>query len=491
MKLSYKILFAFSIVIVLSALDSFTNYRLSKKVISNTEFLTHSEAIIRTSARLHKTIIDMQSGFRGFLLTEDESFLDSYERGRLEVPQLLKEGKGLLKNPVQKAKLDSIESIHLEWLAYSKKLIDAKRKADQSPDNIGEYNLLFQNKLRKQVGKKLNDEMALLFRQMDAYEYQVRAKRREILSASIESTHITSFSFMIMTAIIGFASTFYIIRTITNRISFMVNQAGSIAGGDFCLIDDNQNDELSGLSLSLNLMSQKLMQNFTDLNRRNLELDQFASVVSHDLRAPLRGIYNVVSWIEEDLSESLSEELKKYLIIIQQRIGRMENLISALLHYARVSRNDAVKEKVDLKELVNSIIDSIVPRTFQIIVGHLPVIVTDRIRLEQVISNLISNAVKYAVNENGKITVSFKELSEVYEFTIEDNGVGIDPQFHDKIFGIFQTLREKNTEESTGIGLAIVKKIITEQKGSIKVHSELGKGAAFIFTWPKQGNKFT
>lgn len=85
----------------------------------------------------------------------------------------------------------------------------------------------------------------------------------------------------------------------------------------------------------------------------------------------------------------------------------------------------------------------------------------------------------------GKITVSCKELSDFYEFTIEDNGVGIDPQFHDKIFGIFQTLREKNSAESTGIGLAIVKKIVDEQKGSIKVHSELGKGATFIFTWPK------
>lgn len=130
-------------------------------------------------------------------------------------------------------------------------------------------------------------------------------------------------------------------------------------------------------------------------------------------------------------------------------------------------------------------LDSIVPRTFQVRIRSLPIIFTDRIRLEQVLANLISNAVKYSVNNMGKITVSCKELSDFYEFTIEDNGVGIDPQFHDKIFGIFQTLREKNSAESTGIGLAIVKKIVDEQKGSIKVHSELGKGATFIFTWPK------
>jgi signal transduction histidine kinase len=265
----------------------------------------------------------------------------------------------------------------------------------------------------------------------------------------------------------------------------MVNLAETISQGEFNIVNDTANDELTGLSRSLNIMSDKLSKNIHELEKRNTELDKFAYVVSHDLKAPVRGIHNVIKWIEEDLGDQLSPELQKYLDIIPERTSRMENLINGLLDYARISqKTDA--SAVDTNELVRDIVDTIVPRHFVVRTGNLPILYTEKLKLEQVFSNLVSNAVKYSRGENGEILITGKELQGCYEFSVKDKGIGIETEYHQKIFEMFQTLRERNDIESTGIGLAIVKKIIEDQNGTISVNSNLGEGTEFIFTWKKQ-----
>jgi light-regulated signal transduction histidine kinase (bacteriophytochrome) len=213
-----------------------------------------------------------------------------------------------------------------------------------------------------------------------------------------------------------------------------------------------------------------------------MELDKFAYVVSHDLKAPLRGIYNVIKWIQEDVGDELSEKLNEFLKIISKRTIRMELLINGLLEYARL-RTKAKLELTNVHEMVSDMITDIVPKSFQVELINLPTLVTECLKLQQVFSNLISNAVKFTPNADGQLTISAAKKNEHYEFTVRDNGIGIDPIYHDKIFEIFQTLREKDQEESTGIGLSIVKKIMEEHRETIRVESKLGQGAAFIFTW--------
>jgi signal transduction histidine kinase len=192
----------------------------------------------------------------------------------------------------------------------------------------------------------------------------------------------------------------------------------------------------------------------------------------------------VVKWIEEDLGHELSPEMKKYLGIITQRTKRMEDLINGLLDYARI-REKTTPERTDVTELANDIVEAIVPRTFTVDINHLPVINTERLKLEQVFTNLVSNAVKYTPHENGHIIIGCKELENEYQFSVKDNGAGIDPEYHSRIFELFQTLREKDEKESTGIGLAIIKKILDDQHGTIYVNSAPGQGAEFVFTWPR------
>lgn len=267
----------------------------------------------------------------------------------------------------------------------------------------------------------------------------------------------------------------------------MVNLAQEISKGNFKTIDDKEHDELRKLSESLNTMSLTLDKNFKELTLKNKELDQFAYIVSHDLKAPLRGIINITKWMEEDHSENMDPEIEKHLELIKGRAFRLENMINGLLEYARIGRVKKNLEDVNVESLVVDLLDFLVPRTFEVeLKGDFPRLTTEKLRLEQVFSNIISNAVKYSDKINGKIIISSKKADDFYEFSVTDNGPGIQEEYFEKIFMIFQTLRERDAFESTGVGLAIVKKIIDEQKATIKVESEVGKGSTFIFTWPQK-----
>ncbi|WP_219907612.1 PAS domain-containing protein [Aphanothece hegewaldii] len=224
------------------------------------------------------------------------------------------------------------------------------------------------------------------------------------------------------------------------------------------------------------------------LAKRNQELDQFVYVVSHDLKAPLRAIANLSQWLEDDLKEQLKEENQHQLELLRQRVYRLEAFIDGLLAYSRVGRTEVVEEKFNVGELLLEILDSLAPPVnFTIKVKPpMPLIVAKRLLLTQVFSNLISNAIKHHHRPDGQIIVSATEKGDGYEFIISDDGPGIAPEHHEKIFGIFQTLKAKDTKDSTGIGLSIVKKILETEGGAIVLESELGMGTTFRFTWPKQ-----
>jgi signal transduction histidine kinase len=477
MKLSTQILLAFTLIILLSVADSYTNYMLSKKVQRNSQFLARSEEIIRNSNKTHKTIIEMQSAFRGYLLTDDRTFLHSYFKGIKMVPLLIKEQELRIGNSnTQRSILDSINILHANWVKYSEELIQVRRVKPEV------YKNLFKNSLKRHVGKKINDAIAGKFSTFDKIEYKKRKYHTDKLLDSLKYAHTFSFIFLTMTVIVGILSTIFIMYVTNRRINSMVRLAENISKGNFTIVKDTRNDELTQLAISLNSMSSKLDKNIHELKNRNAELNKFAYVVSHDLKAPIRGIHNVVSWIEEDHGNELSPELRRYLKIIPQKTKRMEALINGLLDYARLNIK-AVPEKIYTNALVQDIADSIVTRNISLEIDDLPVLYTERIKLEQVFANLISNAVKYTTQEGGKIKISCRIFSDFYEFSVKDNGIGIAPEYHQKIFEIFQTLREQNEQESTGVGLAIVKKIIDDQQESITVKSELGKGAEFIFTW--------
>lgn len=225
-----------------------------------------------------------------------------------------------------------------------------------------------------------------------------------------------------------------------------------------------------------------------NLEKSNAELDKFASIVSHDLKAPLRAIGNLTGWIEEDAGDTFAPDVRANFNIIKGRVKRMEDLINAILDYSKADKQATSNEdNINTRSLVEETLEFIGrPQNLDIeISSALPNITSDKTRMEQIFSNLLTNAIRYNDKERIHIVVNAEEQKEGWIFSVRDNGPGIAEQYHEKIFVIFQTLNRRDEVESTGVGLAIVKKIIEDQGGKIWVESELGKGADFKFFWPR------
>ncbi|TLU98240.1 sensor histidine kinase [Dyadobacter luticola] len=238
----------------------------------------------------------------------------------------------------------------------------------------------------------------------------------------------------------------------------------------------------------------KLKSYMRDLERINAELDQFAYVVSHDLKAPLRAINNLSEWIEEDISHLLEGDTKDQFRLLRGRVHRMESLINGILSYSRAGRIKTVRERFMLKTLVDDLHDTFSskkPVRFLIEGNQDLVLETERITLTQILQNLISNGIKYNDKPEVDITIGWTEDDTRFEFFVGDNGPGISPEFHERIFVIFQTLQARDEVESTGVGLAIVKKILDEKGGVIRIESKMTEGTRFYFTWPKNDRKET
>lgn len=219
----------------------------------------------------------------------------------------------------------------------------------------------------------------------------------------------------------------------------------------------------------------------------NLELESFAYVASHDLKAPLRAVVNLINWIEEDSTNQLTEESKKWFDLIRKRMQRMDAIIDGILEYSKAGKINLDVTVVDLNVLVQELVSDFSSKKFTFLCAdNFPILNTSKIPLQQVFTNLVNNAVKHHNRPEGVIEVGFYDRNEFYEFFVKDDGPGIEEKFHEKIFEIFQTLKPKDTFESTGIGLSIVKKIIERLGGKVWVESEKDKGATFHFTLPKR-----
>ncbi len=224
------------------------------------------------------------------------------------------------------------------------------------------------------------------------------------------------------------------------------------------------------------------------LEKANQELKDFAYIVSHDLKAPLRGIKTLAGWMLTDYADKLDEDGKEQLNLLSSRVERMHNLIEGILQYSRIGRMEEECVKVDLNKLVTDIIDMLVPpeNITITIENQLPVIVCEQTRIAQVFQNLLSNAIKYMDKPQGRIKIGCVEEEGYWKFSIADNGPGIEEKYFNKIFQIFQTLSTRDEYESTGIGLTVIKKVVELYGGRVWIESKVGEGSTFLFTLSKQ-----
>jgi signal transduction histidine kinase len=490
MKISYLIFVGFLLILIMFSVTTYINIRQAEKVNENSEWFSRSTTVVRNSNRFQRNILNMISGLRGYLFTGENFFIQSYDSASAENNNILKELSSMIPDTsAQQKEFQEIVALNKRWQEeFAHPLIAAKKASTSSDSSMAAFNKLYRERLTTGIERNFNRTLQVKFRDFSNKEYDLREQHRQTLTVSIQQTRNISFLLNTLSIILGILIAFFLAVRISTGIMRMVKMADDISMGNYEVsTQDKGKDELSLLAKSLNHMAKVLSANIALLKRKNEELDQFAHIVSHDLKAPLRGIDNVITWIEEDHANELSPKLQEYIQHIRGRLIRSENLIRGILSYSRIGRENPVKESVNLNNLMDEIKDNLkVPSGINLIIQkNLPRILTDRVPLHQVLSNLIGNAIKYHDKVEGEVKVSFADKITHYEFAVTDDGPGIAKNYHDKIFGIFQTLQERDSFESTGIGLAIVKKILDDRGQRIELISEPGKGSTFLFTWSK------
>lgn len=417
--------------------------------------IDRSESTLVETNNLLQLIASAETGVRGYVITNQSSFLKPYERAVANLPNCLQKLEDLQRDTSQYQDVQKITRLVEQELDLLAQTID---KTQLKTTSLGVNNLLTQSEQKIfQV-----EVIANAFR---SQEWENLSTQRQKLVNVRELTNVT-FWYAAIVSLLSFLAALYLFNLLERELN-------------------NKQQNLRSRAVELADVNQVLATTNNTLAERNLELDRFSHIVSHDLKAPLRGIRNLSEWIEEDLADKLTEDIKDHLRLQRGRISRMENLIDGLLQYARVGRQNAPIETVDVRQLLEEVIDSInPPAIFAIAIDKMPIITTQRLFLEQVFSNLISNGIKHHPRLDGKVTISVREQELFYEFSVADNGAGIAPMAQSKIFDVFHTLNQANSR-NTGVGLAIVKKIVEERGGKITVESEVGKGTTFLFQWVK------
>jgi len=328
---------------------------------------------------------------------------------------------------------------------------------------------------------------------------QIRMKRMILVVGSI---------MVLLVMFIGFG----IHQMLTHRFEAFQIAAAKIGEGNLDhRIEDSSRDEIGSLGQAFNKMvedlektlvqkhqleisEKKLEEALTNAERSNQELEKFAYVASHDLQEPLRMVASFTQLLADRYGGQLDERADKYINFAVDGATRMKGLINDLLSYSRLNTHGNPHQELNLQELVQGILFSI---THQIeesnaqitIIKPLPTIFGEKSQIIQLFQNLITNAVKFRSQKKPVITVDWTEDSRFFHFTIEDNGIGIEPQYFELIFIIFQRLNERDKFEGSGMGLAIVKKIVERHGGHIRVSSKPGEGSRFMFTLKKHKKK--
>lgn len=437
----------------LSSLINWAWSRKQEKIAS--DGVIHTEEILKENSQLLTLLVDAETGVRGYGLTKDPAFLEPYEEAKQFIPDRFGQLNRLTTDgSPQQVKLEDIGiriNNYLVLLQAARELLgemgNARTESSAELQRLIRLGKTDLDTLRKELNTLRTEEQVLL-----------GLRREKLLRTKRFVDRLLSIT--VLLSLLSYAVAFYLYR----------------------LADE----EIMTRNRQLEVANESLSQFNIALAKRNQDLDEFTHTVSHDLKAPLRAIANLSTWIAEDLDIPAESESGRQITLLQARVVKMRSLIDGLLQYSRTGREISRFEPVNVSELVKEVTEGLAqPPGIQIYIDpNLPTIETERLLLQQVFSNLISNSFKYHDRTDGKVIVSAQLTDDGgYEFAVADDGPGIAPEFHERIFKIFQTL-VSDRPDSTGVGLAIVKKIVESRGGRLRLVSEVGQGATFYFTWP-------
>ncbi|MEO5657010.1 MAG: ATP-binding protein [Nitrospiria bacterium] len=356
------------------------------------------------------------------------------------------------------------------------------------------------------------DQAGAQLRNIESDLDEVIALKTGLLRRQVNRLIVVSGGLFFVAMVLGVGLSLVIARSLTGPIRALSVAAGRMAAGDFDAAvpaspEFGARDELAALGASFGTMAgalkaqvgqlrelndtleTRVAERTVELARRNAELDTFTYTVSHDLKSPVVALQGLLSILIEDYGGRFDDEGRRYLDRLIANTTHMSRLIEDLLALSRVGRSAGRCEPVAVRELIEDVLafhsDAIRTRGIRIESPVLPTLMADRVLLRQVFQNLLSNAIKFLGDQPAPvIAVECRDEGPLVRFAVRDNGIGIEPAFHDKVFVIFQRLQDLDVE-GTGVGLAIVKKIVEQVGGTVALQSAKGQGAVFSFTWPR------
>lgn len=436
---------------------------------------------------LLQALTDVETSQRGYLLTNEQRYLDLYLSTRDAVPARL--------DDLARIVGDEARLAHVRELAGDK-LSELEETVTLARDGQHDAAMAIVASDRGiDVMDEIRDVSAELMAVAEARRTAAQ-ERRDAISLWTQIGVISSLLAVALLVLLVWSGIRHDIEQMDEQARVIQGQARELAIKSEGLERiasslEEQNEALAKSNRDLEVASRQRIRAMTDLERRNRDLDQFAYVTSHDLKAPLRAISNLATWIDEDLPQGSSADTRDNLKLLRQRAARMESLIEGILTYSRAGRAGAQQKPLPKMATMGELFEEVrsfvgVPATLCDVEGGADVEVpSGALELFQTLGNLVSNAVKHA-GEGKTVHLSARRAdADTLEIAVRDEGPGIDPRYHDRIFEIFQTLQPRDKVESTGIGLAIVKKLVTGAGGRVWVESEVGRGATFRFTWPK------
>ncbi|MFY7994224.1 MAG: sensor histidine kinase [Bacteriovoracaceae bacterium] len=425
------------------------------KVLEENEQVRRSDLILNHSAQAFRMIVDTETGLRGFIISGNEIYLEPWIVSTTSFDVTFSKLLILVKDrPNKKKELTEIFFLYNEWVKQAERNITMRREFQQSK-KIEAYDLQ----------KELMDQIRDRF---DAFYKSEQSIRRKQWLESDTSAKRTLFIILFTAFILGLAIAFFFWRQLKRLTN---NYSGAIS-------------ELTKASESL---EETVAQRTNELMLANKELEAFSYSVSHDLRAPLRGIDGFSQILIEDYSSKLDGEALRYLNFIRQGVQKMGILIDDLINLSRLTRSEFRKEEVDLSQVAADIMGDLKcdsgNRKYEFQNFETEIVIGDAGLLRAALQNLLSNAWKYtSKNVLTKIELGKIEKDGRKVYFVRDNGVGFDMRFYDKLFQPFQRLHPKDKFDGTGIGLATVSRIIARHQGIIWAESEIGEGTTFYFT---------
>ncbi|GAA3462679.1 ATP-binding protein [Saccharothrix longispora] len=427
-------------------------------------------------------VINQETGVRGYVLTANLDFLTPYNDGQEREAEALDEARRLLDplRPDLAARIDEVRVLSADWRqSYAEPLIISVGSANRPPSELvdAERGKGLFDRLRGAIDS-LGDELT---RESGIARQNLDEAAQEVLYLLI------GLGVLLVLVIAGIAVVLY--RILIAPLRDLADDVRHVSSGDFThKVEVGGPRETVMLGEDVEAMRSRILADLAELKRSNAELEQFAYVASHDLQEPLRKVASFCQLLERRYSGELDERGEQYLRFAVDGAKRMQVLINDLLAFSRVGRISREQVLVDCDELVVQVLDNyseVIERTGATIeVAELPTVRGEASLLGGVFGNLISNALKFHGEDPPHVRVDVERTGEFWEFTISDNGIGIDTEYAERIFVIFQRLHHKDDYPGTGIGLAMCRKIIEYHGGTIWLDTTRETGTAFKFTLP-------